>query len=94
MQNSNKDPHQQTEVKKGDQSVDQSHDDMQRKDKKNNDQQPNAKHHDASKDQPMKHTPSEDKSGAKNAQHDQHGKGKNDASGDHKGGGGQRDGNM
>jgi hypothetical protein len=78
MQNSKKDPHQQTEVKKGDHSIDQSQDDMHRKDKdkKNNDQQPNAKHQDASKDHAMKNTSSDDKSGAKNAQHDQHGKGK------------------
>jgi hypothetical protein len=78
MQNSKKDAHQQTEVKKGDHSVGQSQDDKDRKDKKNNDQQPNAKHQDASRDQAMKNTSSEDKSGAKNAQHDQHGKGKNE----------------
>jgi len=92
MQNNKKDPHQQTEVKKGDKSVDQSNDDTQRKDKKNHDQQPNAKHQDASKakDQPMKNTSSEDMSGAKNAQHDQQGKGKNDASDSHRGGSGQR----
>ena len=91
MQNSKKDPHQQTEVKKGDHSIDQSQDDMQRKDKKNNDQQPNAKHQDAGKDQSMKHTSSEDKSGAKNAQHGQQpGKDKNEAFSSHRGGSGQR----
>jgi hypothetical protein len=65
---------------------------MQHKDKKNNDQQPNAKHQDGNKDQSMKHTSSEDKTGAKNAQHDQdqNGKGKNDGSGGHKGDSGQR----
>jgi hypothetical protein len=92
MQNSKKEPHQQTEVKKGDKSVDQSNDEMQRKDQKNNAQQPNAKHQDASKDkdQAKKHTSSEDTSGAKNAQHDQHGKGKTDSADSHRGGSGQR----
>jgi hypothetical protein len=92
MQNSKKDVHQQTEVKKGDHSVDQSNNDAQSKGKKNADQQPNAKHQDGNKDQSMKHTSSEDKTGAKNAQHDQdqNGKSKNDGSGGHKGDSGQR----
>ena len=50
--------------------------DAKDKDKKDNDQHPNAKHQDGNKDQSTKNTSSEDKSGAKNAQHDQHGKGK------------------
>jgi hypothetical protein len=110
MQNSKKDPHQQTEAKKGDHSADKSHDqsqdDMQRKDKKNNDQQNKAQHQDASKadqqnkaqhqdaskdkDHAMKNTTSEDTSGAKNAQHGQQGKGKNEEPTSHRGGSGQR----
>ena|ERR1700678_3683918 len=96
MQNSKKDPHQQTEAKKGDHSADKSHDqsqdDMQRKDKKNNDQQNKAQHQDASKDKDhaMKNTTSEDTSGAKNAQHGQQGKGKNEEPTSHRGGSGQR----